>query len=191
VPETDTPTTPEVTPTPSNESAPQSAAAGPKAAAEPTPEVLIETLKAQLTEKDKKYAYLYADFENFKKRIQKEKSESIKFSVEPVAHELLPIVDNMERALEHAPPGTDKNLVEGIHMILKQFKTALEKHGVHEVETHQKSFDPNFHEAVSKEDSENHPEGTILKTHFKGYTLHGRLLRPAKVVVSGGGKSEE
>lgn len=142
-------------------------------------------LEAQLKEKESKYLYLYAEFENFKKRSIKERSELIKFGWESVARSLLDVLDNLNRAIEHAGPSTDKNLLEGLNMILNQFEATLEKQGVKEVETLRKPFDPNFNEAIAFEVS-SEPSGIILKEHTMGYTLHGRLLRPARVTVSSG-----
>ena len=145
----------------------------------------IQELEAQLKEKESKYVYLYADFENYKKRMTKERSDLIKFGWESVARDLLGVVDNLERALTHAPQGVDKNWMQGIEMVLSQFKSALEKQGVQPVETVGQPFDPNFHEALGQEPSPL-PEGTITQEHGRGYTLHGRLLRPARVVLSAG-----
>ncbi len=145
----------------------------------------IEELQSQLKEKEDKYLYLYADFDNFKKRSIKERSDLIKFSWEPLARELLQTVDNIERALTHVPPETDQTLIEGLQMVLHQFKASLQKQGVQPIESLKKEFDPNLHEAVGQEPS-NSPSGTITQEHLRGYTLHGRLLRAAKVSVSSG-----
>jgi len=145
----------------------------------------IAELEALVKEKETKYLYLYADFENFKKRSIKERSDLIKFGWEPVARELLLVVDNFERALEHMPESTDKNLAAGLRMVRDQFKAALAKQGVQRVDSLNQVFDPNLHEAVAQEPSDQ-PAGTIVKEQASGYTLHGRLLRPAQVVVSGG-----
>ncbi|MBY0471133.1 nucleotide exchange factor GrpE [bacterium] len=146
----------------------------------------IVELEAQVKEKENKYLYLYAETENFKKRAVKERQDLLKFGWEPLARDLLQVVDNLERALSHIPSGTDKNLVAGLEMVLNQFKTVLKNQGVQSVDAVTQPFDPNLHEAVAQESSEDVPEGTVLKEHARGYTLHGRLLRPARVVVSGG-----
>ena len=148
-------------------------------------EKLNAELQKQVTEEKNRYLYLYADFDNYKKRAIKERSDAIKFGWEPCAKELLQVIDNLERALEHMAPTTDKTLVQGLHMVLNQFEAVLEKQGVKEVDTLQQVFDPNLHEAVGQEASD-HPSGTVIKEHTTGYTLHGRLLRPARVVISGG-----
>ena len=145
----------------------------------------ITELEAQVKEKEGKYLYLYAEFENAKKRAIKERSDLIKFGWENVARDLLQVVDNLDRAVEHMPAGTDTNFAAGLKMITTQFKSAMQKQGVEEVSSIAKPFDPNLHEAVGQEPSEQ-PEGSISKELSKGYTLHGRLLRPARVVVSSG-----
>lgn len=149
------------------------------------PSKKIEELETQLKEKDAKYLYLYADFENFKKRQLKERSDFIKFGWENVARDLLQVLDNLERAMEHTPPTTDKNLVQGLMMVIQQFKSTLQRQGVEEIQAVGKPFDPNLEEAISQEASDQ-PEGNVISEHVKGYTLHGRLLRPARVVVSSG-----
>lgn len=162
--------------------APETAQEAPEAL---TPESKIEALEAQLKEKDSKYMYLYADFENYKKRMVKERADLVKYGWENIASELLDVVDNLERAVSFTPPGTDKNLVAGLQMVLTQFKAAMEKNGVLPVSAVGHTFDPNHHEAVAQEPSPE-PAGKIIQEHVKGYTLNGRLLRPSRVVVSSG-----
>ncbi len=145
----------------------------------------ISDLQTSIKDKEGKYLYLYAEFENFKKRAARERTDLIKYGWESAARELLQVVDNLERALSHIPPETDKTFIEGLNMVVGQLKAALKKQGIEPIPTHQKIFDPNFHEAVSQEPSEL-PSGTIVKEHSAGYTLHGRLLRPAKVSISTG-----
>jgi molecular chaperone GrpE len=142
-------------------------------------------LEVQLKEKDAKYLYLYAEFENYKKRAVKERSDAMKFGWENVARDLVEVIDNLERGLAHMPAGTDKNLAAGLNMTLTQFRTALQKQGVALIDSVGKVFDPEFHEATGQEPSDL-PEGTISRELLKGYTLHGRLLRPANVIISTG-----
>ncbi len=145
----------------------------------------IQDLEAQVKEKENKYLYLYADFENYKKRAIKERSDLVKFGWENVARELLNVADNLERALAHVPAGTDKNLADGLQMILSQFWSTMQKQGIQTIESVGKPFNPEFHEAVGQEPSDQ-PTGTITQDHQRGYLLHGRLLRPSQVVVSMG-----
>lgn len=148
----------------------------------------ISELEAQVKDKEGRYVYLYAEFENYKKRMIKERSDLIKFGWESVARDLLEVIDNLERALAHMPATTDKTLSEGLKMVFRQFRATLEKQGVQAVATLKHAFNPELHEAVSTEDSE-HPAGTVVQEHTAGYTLHGRLLRPARVVVSSGNQT--
>lgn len=148
----------------------------------------VETLQTQLKEQEAKYLYLYAEFENFKKRMQKERQDLLKFGWEQVARDLLQVLDNLERAQTHLPSGTDKNLAEGLRMVVEQFKDTMQRQGLQGIESVSKVFDPHFHEAISHEDS-NQPEGTVITELTRGYTLNGRLLRPARVTVSSGKKS--
>lgn len=152
--------------------------------AEPVEESRQE-LENQVREAEKKYLYLYAEFENFKKRTLKERSDLLKFGWEALARDLLQVLDNLERALAHMPADTDKNFSQGLEMVMNQFKSTLERQGIRPIETADQAFDPNLHEAVGEEESDR-PTGTIIREHLRGYTLHGRLLRPARVSVSGG-----
>jgi molecular chaperone GrpE len=147
-------------------------------------------LEAAAKEKESKYLYLYAEFENFKKRVVKERADLLKYGWENLAHDLLEILDNLERAISHLPATTDKNVAGGLQMILSQFRSTLQKQGVQEITSQNAPFDPNFHEAVAHEPSEK-PEGTITAEHHRGYTLHGRLLRPARVTVSAGSTGKQ
>ncbi len=149
---------------------------------------LIEKLRAA-EESAKKYLDLYvraqAEMENLKKRLRKEKEDFLKFANESLIKELLPVVDNLENALKHAQ---DENSVhalrEGIELTLKGMKDALSKAGVEEIKASGERFDPNYHHAVSQEESDKVEVGTVLHELQKGYTLNQRLLRPAMVVVS-------
>lgn len=150
----------------------------------------LEKLQTQLKESESKYVYLYADFENFKKRTQKEYAEALKFGVGPLVEELLPVLDNLERALSFTGTSTDSGLISGLKMVQQQFLDVLSLKGVRPIETQGKAFDPHFHEAVAQEASEL-PEGQILREELKGYMLHDRLLRPSKVVVSSGPEDKD
>jgi molecular chaperone GrpE len=152
----------------------------------------IQELETQVKEKEQKYVYLYADFDNYKKRMVKERSDLLKFGWESCARELLEVIDNLERALAHMPKSADsseakshKTLEDGLKMVLNQFRATLEKQGVQTIKTEVQAFDPNLHEAVGQEDSE-HPQGHIVREETKGYMMHGRLLRPSRVIVSSG-----
>lgn len=132
-----------------------------------------------------------ADLDNFRKRTTKEKDDLKKFGAERVVQDFLPIVDNLERALAHAS-GSDSgsSLVDGVAMVLKQFQSTLERHGVKGFTSRGERFDPERHEAVQQIESEDHPSGTIIEEFQRGYFIHERLLRPAMVVVARNPKDE-
>jgi molecular chaperone GrpE len=126
-----------------------------------------------------------ADADNFKKRLERDKQDSIRYGNERIIAELLPVIDNLERALEHAPGDCHQDgLVEGVKMTLKRFHDTLAKFGCTPIEAEGKIFDPNFHEAVYREETKEHPDNTIVRELQKGYVLNDRLLRPAMVVVA-------
>ena len=127
-----------------------------------------------------------AEFENYRRRVDRERAETYARSRAEVVLELLPVIDNFERALaslEHS--GNDaKSLHEGIELIHRQLNDALAKFGLQPVESVGQAFDPNVHEAVSAEPSEEHEENTVIAEFQRGYRLGEKLLRPAKVKVA-------
>lgn len=158
----------------------------------------IEELKASLEGKEKeieelkeKLLYQQADFENFKKLKAKEKQEVLRFGNETLIKELLPVIDNLERAIEHAGKTEEaKVIVEGVALTLNGFLKVLEKFDVSRVEAKGKKFDPNLHEAVYQEESEQVEPGTVIAEFQKGYLMDGRLLRPSMVSVAKMAESE-
>lgn len=149
----------------------------------------VEELKTQKEEEDfkAKYFYLAAEMENQRKRFEREKENLVKYGLENVLRDLVEVVDNFERTVDMLKLDEDekvKNIVFGIDMVRKQFLDVLGKSGLEQLETIGKTFDPNFHEALSSEEVEGKKEDEILKEHQKGYVLNGRLLRPSKVVVA-------
>jgi molecular chaperone GrpE len=142
-------------------------------------------LEADLNEAQEQVLRTAADAENFKKRLQREKEEQTRYANESFLRELLTVIDNLERALEHSRAESDQDgLVEGLSMTLKGFLDTLNRFGCTQVEAVGKPFDPNFHEAVSQEESADHEPNTVLNELQKGYMLKERLLRPAMVLVS-------
>lgn len=127
-----------------------------------------------------------AEFENFRKRTEREKTENYNRARADVILELLPVIDNFERALSSLEKSVDdaQGLRHGIELIHKQFKDALTKFGLQEVEAIGKIFDPNLHEAVTIEATDEHEENTVIEEFERGYKLGDRLLRPAKVKVA-------
>ena len=131
-----------------------------------------------------------AELENFKKRLIKEKEDFVQFANERLLKELVQIEDNMERAIS-APNATLESLKEGIEMIQKQFSIFLKNQKVESIEAMEKPFDPNLHEVLNQQESDEHEENTVIQEYSKGYTLNGRLLRSAKVVISKKPSKEE
>jgi molecular chaperone GrpE len=127
-----------------------------------------------------------ADFENFKKRAARERQELSKYANESLLQKLIPILDNLEMALTaaHTQPATLESLQTGITMIHQQLKAALAEAGLEEIDAANKAFDPNWHEALSQQETGDVAEGQVVQQLRKGYRLRDRLLRPAGVVVA-------
>ena len=133
------------------------------------------------------YMRTYAEMENVKKRGIREKEELSKYANESLIKEILPVIDNLQKAISHAQNDeSPSGLVEGLELTLGGLITALEKAGLKEVEAEGKPFDPNFHEAISQQKDDKVAPGFVINEFQKGYLLNGRLIRPAKVVVSQG-----
>jgi molecular chaperone GrpE len=155
-------------------------------------DAIIEELQKSLEEKEEniktlqdKLLYLQADFENFKKLKIKEKQEILMFGNEVLIRQLLPVLDNLERALEHVSKTEDfKSIEEGVEITLNEFLKVLEKSGVTRVDALGKKFDPNIHEALYQEERDDLEPDTIVSEFQKGYMLNGRLIRPSRVSVS-------
>ncbi|HLW57669.1 MAG TPA: nucleotide exchange factor GrpE [Bacteriovoracaceae bacterium] len=134
-----------------------------------------------------KYFYLAAEHDNYRKRMEREKESIIKFGNEKVLSDLLEVIDTLERTIDMLRPDEDqkvKNLVVGLDMVNKLFLDKLDRHGLTQVESLGKDFDPNFHEAMAQEYVEGKKPNEVVKEYQKGYVLNGRLLRAAKVVVA-------
>ncbi len=154
---------------------------------------LIKEMKAKLKVAQEESRETYdrflrtsAEFENYKKRSDREMDEFRKFANESLIKELLSVVDNLERAVNSSSDAKQANsgLVEGVNMTLKEILKILEKFNVKPVESLKKHFDPNFHQAVMTEETDDHTEHIVINELQKGYIMHNRLLRPAMVVVS-------
>ena len=147
--------------------------------------VKYSELEEQLRQAEERVLRTAADAENFKRRLQREKEEQIRYANETFMRQLLPVIDNLERALQHsATAPNQESLLEGVNMTLKGFIETLSRFGCTVLETIGKTFDPNFHEAVSQEESSKVEPNTVLQELQKGYMLKERLLRPAMVIVS-------
>lgn len=150
-----------------------------------------DDLQAKLIAKEKEAAENYdrylrsvAELDNYRKRSAKEKTDLVKFGNENLLRDILPMVDNLERALKHAETSNDFDAFKkGLDMLRTQLVCTLEKHGLAPIDCTNQSFDPNFHEAMLQVPSKTHEDNQIVDELEKGYLLHGRLLRPAKVSV--------
>ena len=156
--------------------------------AEETLEDKIAKLELQLKESEDKYLRVHADFENIKKRLEREKYQAIDYASEKFAKDLLAPIDTLEMALASANADLEATelltkLKEGIELTIKNFNTTFEKHNITKIET-DGEFDPNVHNAVMQVDSENHESGQIVQELQKGYMLKDRLLRPSMVSIA-------
>ena len=172
-----------------NENEPR--ASGPESAGLDEP-VELAKLRAQLEEKKKeasenydRYLRQVAELENFKKRANREKDEAIRFANQALVKDLLPVVDNLERAVAHAKDGGNgRPLIEGVEMVLRGFFDVLAKHGVVAISAVGEQFDPKKHEAMAQVESTKCDPNTVVEEYHKGYLLGDRLLRPALVSVA-------
>jgi molecular chaperone GrpE len=142
---------------------------------------LADEVKAQ----QERYLRLAAEFENYKRLAQRDQREYARFANENLLKDLLPIIDNLERAIRFAKDSPNKGgLMQGVELTLKQFSETLEKYGVKRISSIGERFDPSRHEAVARVDSRDAPETTVLEEHQPGYLLHERILRPSMVTVA-------
>jgi len=165
---------------------------GPESPTAPSLEQQVQQLEARVRELEQErdaYADRYlrerADLENFKKRMQRERAESLRFASEGLIRELLPVVDNLERAIGHAG-GNDDSVIEGVQRVLRGFLDVLERHGVTRIDAEGAAFDPARHQALAQVHAPDREPNQVVEQHQRGYQLYDRLLRPALVTVSGG-----
>jgi molecular chaperone GrpE len=154
------------------------AAAEPEAGAEPGTDA-----ERQAHEYYERLLRLTAEFENYKKRMAREKADFMRYANENLIKDLLESVDNLERALSHEAEEGTTGLAEGVRMTLKMLLDTLARHGVKPVEAVGKPFDPNFHEAVSNTAADDVEHNHVVEEFQRGYLLHDRLIRPAMVLV--------
>jgi molecular chaperone GrpE len=143
----------------------------------------IATIDKQEESFQNQYVRLVADFQNLKRRTEKEKSDIYAFANEKIILDLLNVIDNFERAMLHVDESSDKNLANGMNMIYKQLKEVLEKNGVSEILTSGENFDPKYHHAVSTDNSSELESGKVSEVLQRGYALKGKVIRPAMVKV--------
>ena len=147
-------------------------------------DAIREKYEAELAEKENRYLRLQADFENFRRRTRQEKEELAAVVTQNLLEDLLPFLDNFERALA-AENSDAESLRAGVEMMYKQLVEALKKEGLEYIETKDKPFDPNFHQAVMRVEDAEKEDGTIVAELQKGYMVKGRVIRPSMVQVVG------
>lgn len=150
----------------------------------------VAELQAQAAKAKETYDQLLrttADFDNYRKRASRERQDAVKFANEALLQKLIPVLDNFDMAIAAAAganEGAAQSLQTGVNMILSQLRNTLTEAGLEEIDATGKPFDPNFHEAVSQQETPDVPEGHVVQQLRKGYRLRERLLRPATVIVA-------
>ena len=172
----------EAQPEPEQETAQEGSAETSGDKTEQTEEKTPEAAEAE--KESDRYLRLMAEFQNYKKRVVKEKSDIRTYANEELVTELLAVLDNFERALAHDPEADAAGYAKGMELILAQMKTVLEKSGLQEMEALGAEFDPSMHNAVMAEDNEEYDSGKVSKVLQKGYTLNKKVIRPAMVAVA-------
>jgi molecular chaperone GrpE len=151
------------------------------------PELSVVEDKKEEVDYKAKYYYIAAEMDNYRKRLEREKENLLKFGNEKVMRDLLDVADNFDRTIGMLKGDEDqkvKNLVVGLDMVQKQFLDTMGKHGLNPIQAIGKEFDPNFHEALAQEYAEGKKPNEVIKEFQKGFTLNGRVIRASKVVVS-------
>ena len=145
----------------------------------------LERLKQEVKEAKDQYLRTLAEFDNAKKRLHREKEEFARFASETMVRELLPIVDSLDQALVAVDKQSDPQaVIKGVHLIYRQLLGLLEKEGVKRISTVGERFDPHKHEAVAQVETDGKPEDTVAEEVQVGYTMHGKVIRPAIVKVA-------
>ena len=160
---------------------------GPSASEEPAevPRSEIDVVRDELEEAKDKYLRALADFDNYRKRVAREKDQYIKCANEDIIKSLLEVVDNLERALETSGDNTSyEALRQGVELTLQSLRDILAREGLCLIECIGRPFDPNYHEAVMQMEKEGAESETVIEETQRGYTLKGKVIRPSKVVVS-------
>ena len=146
----------------------------------------LETAKQEAKETYDRFLRISAEFENYKKRSAREMDDLRKYSNQSLILEMLAVVDNLERALSssNGSSSNDKCMADGVNLTLKEILKVFEKFNVKPIESIGQPFDPNFHQAMMQEETDDYPENTVITELQKGYMIHDRLLRPSMVVVA-------
>jgi molecular chaperone GrpE len=152
---------------------------------DPAPASSGDEARDEAREYRDRYMRTLADFDNYRKRADREKTEFFKYALAAPMKDILPVLDNFDRALDHA--AEEDEFHKGVLLIYKQLSEMLQKHGLRAIEETNVRFDPNIHEGVIREEDASVPSHTVVAVLQKGYFLHDRLLRPALVKVAVGG----
>jgi molecular chaperone GrpE len=145
----------------------------------------VELLAAERDSLHQKWMIAMADLDNYRRRARKEADEARRFAVLPLAEDLLPALDNLQRALEAAKTSTDASqLVQGVQMVARQFDEILGRHQISPIEALGKPFDPNLHRALQQVPGSGQPPLTVLMEYERGYQMHDRVVRPSTVIVA-------
>lgn len=149
-------------------------------------ELNAEVLRAheQAQETFARYQRLAADFENYKRRTRQDLADRTQYANEELLRKLLPVMDSFKRLIDHAPPDIDSAWFEGVKLVARQFEATLEAQGLSTIRALGAKFDPSQHEAIAREETDEHEEGTIIEEMQPGYRLHDKVLRPTLVKVA-------
>jgi molecular chaperone GrpE len=147
-------------------------------------EAKIAELESARAEDRDRHLRLAADFDNFKKRARQEQLDTIQHASAELIGRLLPALDDLHKALENKPAGTDESWVKGVELSVRKLEEALGAHGLEPIEAVGAQFDPKLHEAIGHEESADHPEDTVVSELRRGYRIRDRVVRPALVKVS-------
>ena len=144
----------------------------------------VEELASKLEEANNRYLRLAADFDNFKKRARQEQLDTMRHAAATVVERLLPVLDDADRALSHAPEGVDESWLKGVQLTFQQLGDVLASVGVERISAVGSPFDPKLHEAIGSEETSEQPEDTVVVELRPGYRMHDRVLRPSLVKVA-------
>lgn len=162
----------------------QRAASAPEAGTAIAADAAEQATREQADAAFARYQRLAADFENYKRRTRQELADRTQYANEELLRMLLPILDNFKRALDHTPAGVDPGWLEGIRLVARQVEATLAAQGLTTIPALGEKFDPSQHEAIARQETDEHEEGTIVEEMQPGYRLHGRVLRPTLVKVA-------
>ena len=169
----------------------EAGAAGMAESASSAAEQQRQSLEEEIKVVQDRYLRLAAEFENYKKRAQKDQAEYTKYALERLLRDLLPVLDNLQRALQHAQRlGGANGLIEGVELTCKQYLEVLSRFGVRPIPSVGLPFDPTVHQAVATVEPRGQAPNTIVEEYEKGYYLHDRVLRPARVTVAASGPDD-